>query len=104
MDSEQERLQDGTTATDGNIADINRKPLGGKRIRCRKGQKWRTVALEGLQPMVTEAFFEKDNSGLDAVKKSKEEWKFWIVMIIVFNVIGFAAINHVCEFPNLQTF
>ena len=54
----------------------------------------RMVALEGLQPTVTEAFFEKCNIqyGLDTVKKSNEEWKFWIVMITVFNRIGFAAV------------
>ena len=34
MDSEQERLQDGTRPTDSAMADINTKPLGGQRIRC----------------------------------------------------------------------
>ena len=54
----------------------------------------RTVAFEGLQPMITEASLKGDNiqCGLDAVKKSKEEWKFWIVMIIVFNIVGFPAV------------
>ena len=51
-------------------------------------------ALEGLQPMVTGAFLEKGKSprGFDAVKKSKEEWKFWNVMIIVFNIVGLAVV------------
>ena len=84
--------------TDGNIADINAKPLGGQRIKyllnligywhsedqVRVGEYERRVfdekknvagkvtkiakmlvrmvALEGLQPMVTEAFSEGDNS------------------------------------------
>ena len=49
----------------------------------------RMVGLEGLQPMVTEAFLKGDNTqcGLDAVKKSNEEGKFWIVMIIVFKTL-----------------
>ena len=34
MDSEQERLQDGTRPTDSAMADINTKPLGGQRSRC----------------------------------------------------------------------
>ena len=55
----------------------------------------RMVASEGLQPMVSEAFLKGDNiqcgCGLDAVKTSKEEWKFWIVVMIVFNIIGFVA-------------
>ena len=46
--------------------------------------------------MVTEAFLKGDNTqrglGAGAVKKSNEEWKFWIVMIIVFNTTGFAAV------------
>ena len=44
--------------------------------------------------MVTEAFLKGDSvqCGLDAVKKSNEEWKFWIVMIIVLNIIGFIAV------------
>ena len=57
----------------------------------------RRVALEGLQPMVTEAFSEGDNSDceVDAVKKSNEESKFWVVMIIVFNIVGFATFSFV---------
>ena len=47
------------------------------------------VALEGLQPMITEAFVKGDNiqCGLDAVNKSN-----WIVMTFVFNIFGFAVV------------
>ena len=58
----------------------------------------RMVALEGLQPMFTEAVLKGNNiqCGLDAVKNSNEEWEFWIVMVLVFNIIGFAAV--ICVF------
>ena len=54
----------------------------------------RMVALEGLQPMVTEAFLKVGNTqcGLGAVEKSNEEWKIWIVIIIAFQIVGFAAV------------
>ena len=59
-----------------------------KRRRVLPKMLVRMVALEGLQPMVTGAL-KGDNTqcGLGTVKKSNEEWKFWIVMIIVFNII-----------------
>ena len=49
----------------------------------------RMVAFEGLQPMVAEAFLNRDNiqCGLGAVKKSNEELKFWIVVIFVFYIL-----------------
>ena len=55
----------------------------------------RMVAFEGLQPTATEAFLkEKGNiqCGLEELNQSKESWKFWISVIIVINVIGFAAV------------
>ena len=50
--------------------------------------------IASLQHMVPEAFLkgERIQCGLDAVKKTNEAWKFWIVMIIVFNTTGFAAV------------
>ena len=66
----------------------------------------RMVASEGLQPMVSEAFLKGDNIQcvLDAVKKPNEELQFWIVMITVFNMIGFATvICHLCTLQDLRT-
>ena len=54
----------------------------------------RIVASEGLQPMVTEAFLkDSDQCEMDAVKETNEGWKSRIVMITVFNIIGFAAMT-----------
>ena len=52
--------------------------------------------------MVTEAFIrEKDNiqCGLEEMKEPNESWKFWIVVIIVVNIIGFAAVTFVLWRP-----
>ena len=130
MGSEQERLENGTSASSSNMADLNPKPLGAKRIRysmnligywrsedqSRVGEYERRVfeeqkhfagrvakiakmivsmvAFEGLQPAATEAFLKGDDVQCEtiAVKKSNEEWAICIVIIIVFNIIGFAPV------------
>ena len=47
--------------------------------------------------MVTETFLKEGNTQreLGAVMKSNEDWKFWIVRIIVFNNVGFATLAFV---------
>ena len=58
----------------------------------------RIVAFEGLQPMVTEAFLKERGNiqrGMEKVKGSNESWKFWMVVIIAINIIGFAAVAFV---------
>ena len=56
------------------------------------------VALEGLQPMVTEAFIrEKGNiqCRLEGGKEFNEHWKVLIVVILTIVIIGFAAVAFV---------
>ena len=58
----------------------------------------RMVALEGLQPIVTEALTrEKGNvqCGLEELMGSNENGKFWITVTIAINIIGFAAVTFV---------
>ena len=42
----------------------------------------RMVTFEGLQPTASDAFLKGDNiqCEMDAVRKSNEEWKYWIAM------------------------
>ena len=55
----------------------------------------RIVALEGLQPMVTEAFMKQNENkqcGLEEVEESNGIWKVVIIAIIMIIIIGFAAV------------
>ena len=63
------------------------------------------VALEGLQPVVTEAFLkDSDQCEMDAVKGTNEGWKIWIVMIVVFTVQHYWFYSSgLCDLQDLQT-
>ena len=53
------------------------------------------LALEGLQPKVTEAFLkeEEDNQcRLEKMKDSNDSWNILIIVVIMINIIGFAAV------------
>ena len=60
----------------------------------------RMVASEGLQPMVTEAFFKEDDNiqcglgdiRLEELKESNHICKFLIAVIIMISIIGFVAV------------
>ena len=62
-----------------------------------------TVALEGLQPMVTEAIFKEGDNiqcGLEdmrlaEMKESNYSWEFWTMVIFAINITFFAASNFV---------
>ena len=70
-----------------------------RKILCRKGQQDCQDACEngsaGGRAMVTEAFLkeeENNQGGLEEMKDSNN-WKFWIIVIIAINIIGFAAMT-----------
>ena len=68
-----------------------------RKERCKQGQMIvRIVALEGLQPMVTEAFMKKKGNnqcGLEGVKEPNGGWEVMTIVIIMIIIIGFAAMT-----------
>ena len=58
------------------------------------------VALEGLQPMVTEAVLKEgdhiqcglEDMRLEEMKEPNDNWAFWMVVIIAINIIFFAVV------------
>ena len=83
--------------TDSNMSDMNTKPLGGqKKVNKIAKMIVRILALEGLQPMVTEAFMkekENDQCGLEEVEEFNEVWKAATIAFVMKITIGFAAMT-----------